>query len=541
MAFRRRCKKVLFLAFILLFAIIAVRLKIAYAETPIFFSPSPVNVGSSDTKLPTTFSVNVEIGPVSDLYGWQINITYDPTIIQVVSVQLPSNNVFAGKRPITPNPVIDNVHGSLLYGANVGIGQLSYSGNGGVLCTIEFEALKSGISPLTFIKLPESLENKFPTRLYDSDFFDIPISYQDTQVNIQGYMPTQQLSRLEVSPSVLKVGGVQPPPVYFQVNITVFNVSDLMSLRFNITFSPSILKVVNITRPPGNIFSNANVAESTPIVDNENGFVCWNVSVISGSPFSGNGTVCTIEFQGVKLGISSIRFVENQTNLLDSTGQPISCDFQGSYVQVIQIFSCAVIEVSPYKINVTEPESYFLVNVTVTNVTDLYLWRINLEFNGTILKVYNYTIPPGNVFSDGEFRKYEVSPSDPLYDDTSENGFFIWGARITKGFSFYGNGVLCQITFRGVSVGSSNLSLSVYGTDTYLYDSAGNEINATIIDAGRPPAAPPSVKERTIELSYVLGPIGFLAGIVAIYLILKLRRRKIELSGAEPIYYNESK
>jgi hypothetical protein len=533
-AFARKSKTLILLVLLSSLAYTSFKVNISNAATPIFFSPSPIDVGTSETELPTTFNVSVKIGQVSDLSGWQINITYDTAFVQAIRAFVPADNVFAGKNPVVTNPIIDNIVGSILYGAWNGPGQASFNGEG-TLCTIEFKAIKPGVSPIAFVKLPETMQNLFPTRLYDSNYDDIPISYSDSQINVHGYIPTPKYTKLEISPSTLKVGGDQLLPVSFSVNITVYNVTELTGWQVNVRFLSNILNVVNITRPPDDIFSNENVTSEDPVIDNEAGFLSWNVTLVEGSPFSGNGTLCTIEFKGISLGISLLQFDENQTILVNAENQPISCELLAGSVQVIQKFEQAILEVSPYQIDVNETQNYFLVNITVANVTDLSEWRINLEFNGSILKIQNYSIPQENVF---KCSKFSLNPDPPQYNDSNE-GYFIWGARVYEGFSFYGDGVLCQIFFHSVSTGLVNFTLSQYGEDTYLLDSTGKLINATVIDAGRPPTITGGTKPRPIEFSYILGPLGLLFGILAIFIILRLRRRKIELSGGEPIYYKK--
>jgi len=63
----------------------------------------------------TNFTVNVRIRNVVDLYSWQFNMTFDPNLMQCVSVTegpfLSSNGT---KPTIFPPPIIDNTHGEIM-------------------------------------------------------------------------------------------------------------------------------------------------------------------------------------------------------------------------------------------------------------------------------------------------------------------------------------------------------------------------------------------------------------------------------------------
>jgi len=75
-----------------------------------------------------TFDINVTITNATLVSGWQVGITWDPTLLEGVKMVLPSDNVFAYDSPI---PAFDlTISGLVVGGANLGVGQASFNGSG---------------------------------------------------------------------------------------------------------------------------------------------------------------------------------------------------------------------------------------------------------------------------------------------------------------------------------------------------------------------------------------------------------------------------
>lgn len=124
----------------------------------------------------------------------------------------------------------------------------------------------------------------------------------------------------------------------------------------------------------------------------------------------------------------------------------------------------------------------FFVSVFAENVTNMYGWQIRLHFDPTIMECINVSIPAQNVFSE----KYPVSQALVDYNDTeftrrplqsieNNEGYVVAGDCLLgqNQTTFYGSGLLCQVTFSAVSSGSSNLTLStsdIQSGQTYFFD-----------------------------------------------------------------------
>jgi hypothetical protein len=119
--------------------------------------PQEVVVNVSDT-----FSVFVFAENVTDMYGWQIRLCFDPKIVECINVSVPEQNVFSDGYPVSqalidynsteftkkPLQSINNDEGYVLAGdCLLGDNQTTFYGSG-FLCKITFKAISSGSSQL---------------------------------------------------------------------------------------------------------------------------------------------------------------------------------------------------------------------------------------------------------------------------------------------------------------------------------------------------------------------------------------------------------
>jgi general secretion pathway protein D len=127
--------------------------------TVLSVSPAYTNVTAGQT-----FSVDVQIFGVTDLYAFQFDLGFDPTVLSVTSV---TEGAFlqGGGPTLWIDPTIDNVAGTVTYVADALNGAVTGVGGYGILATISFAALTAGSSNI-------SLYNGI---LLDSQLFDTAI------------------------------------------------------------------------------------------------------------------------------------------------------------------------------------------------------------------------------------------------------------------------------------------------------------------------------------------------------------------------------
>jgi hypothetical protein len=126
-------------------------------ETTFMVLPQEVSVIVGDT-----FSVSVFAENVTNMYAWQVNFTFDSTIVECLNVSVPNQQVFSGKYPVSqalidfnstefterPLQSIQNDKGYVLAGdCLLGQNQPTFYGSG-FLCQVTFKALVSGSSTL---------------------------------------------------------------------------------------------------------------------------------------------------------------------------------------------------------------------------------------------------------------------------------------------------------------------------------------------------------------------------------------------------------
>jgi len=118
------------------------------------------------------FLINVTIANVSDLFGFQVKILFDPTVLNATKGTYPSDYVFLGKTAIWAPPVINNTAGYVLFGVSIVYGS-TFSGSGR-LCQIEFQPKTFGVSDINFSR---PLGEK--TVLLDDNLDEIPFDAVD--------------------------------------------------------------------------------------------------------------------------------------------------------------------------------------------------------------------------------------------------------------------------------------------------------------------------------------------------------------------------
>jgi Cohesin domain/PEP-CTERM motif len=135
---------------------------------PITVQPAATVIGPGQT-----FSVDIVIGGVIDLFAFQFDLTFDPTIIAASSVTegpfLPTGgptSFFEG--------FIDNANGEITFTADTLLGAIPGVTGSGTLVTATFAALAPGISGIT----PSNVI------LLDSSLVTVPASVEDATVSV---------------------------------------------------------------------------------------------------------------------------------------------------------------------------------------------------------------------------------------------------------------------------------------------------------------------------------------------------------------------
>lgn len=122
--------------------------------------------GGVNVKVGDTFQVTISVINATNMFGWQIYVTYDPTKLECLKASFPDNYILSSSVTVCnslatyngtelpsgePLQRISNSVGWVLAGdCQLGANQQTISGSGN-LCQIEFKAIEPGTSSLALI------------------------------------------------------------------------------------------------------------------------------------------------------------------------------------------------------------------------------------------------------------------------------------------------------------------------------------------------------------------------------------------------------
>jgi hypothetical protein len=119
-----------------------------------------------------SFSLDVDITNVQDLFGFQFDIFYDPTVLSASLIEEGGFLSSAGDTFFIPG-IIDNVTGTISFTANTLLGPILGSSGSGTLARLTFTALSFGTSTVGLTNL----------LLLDSGLSEISGLTQNTKVD----------------------------------------------------------------------------------------------------------------------------------------------------------------------------------------------------------------------------------------------------------------------------------------------------------------------------------------------------------------------
>lgn len=137
----------------------------------------------TDTRTGDMFYIDVFCENVVGLWNWQVNMTFDPAILEVLNAYIPPTSKF--NFAVTPPPTIDNENGFVLIGSSRLGGQPGVSGSD-VLARIVF-SVKRGAGYLEHLFC--NLDLVEGTRLKDPGMVEIPCDIEDGYYEIFWVIP----------------------------------------------------------------------------------------------------------------------------------------------------------------------------------------------------------------------------------------------------------------------------------------------------------------------------------------------------------------
>lgn len=346
-------------------------------------SIDPRNIIDATIAPGNTITINVTVINVTNLFGCQVKLGFNPNILECKSVSLPPDHIFAGKVYSSPPPVIDNTGGTvlamtILMGAQPGINVTK-----GTFCQMIFQVKTRGISNITFLEIDKK------TYLIDPNGQKIHFTPYDGYFN----------NRLPISPATLVTSPqkiVDPsltPCNDFTLNVTILQATDLYRWQLSIYYKKDIINCTNVQEGP---FLKSG-GSTTFYADIQNDFnathgkVSANSTLLDVTGVNGNGTLLTLTFHVLNLGNTTISLSE--ISLIDSTSEPIPYTKQDGYFNNQLL---AKLHVSPEQVVGPQwlPTTSFTINITIEDVEDLYGYEFKLNYDGAILTCYGIIVHP---------------------------------------------------------------------------------------------------------------------------------------------------
>ncbi len=112
-----------------------------------------INPSTSTAEVDETFAINITVTDVTNLYGWEAKVSFDPDILEAVNATEGPFLETAGYETLFPPPNLDNAEGTVSCGA---LFVPPFPGNGvngsGTLATIAFKPIGKGRIALDFQK-----------------------------------------------------------------------------------------------------------------------------------------------------------------------------------------------------------------------------------------------------------------------------------------------------------------------------------------------------------------------------------------------------
>lgn len=120
-----------------------------------------------------TINYDLVISDVTDLYGYQFSLQFDPTLVNITGLSEGPAMATAGTTFFVPG-AFDNVNGLLGLTGDTLIGPISGFAGSGVLASLSFKAIGAGIGDI-------AVNDTF---LLDSSFSEITTTVNSTSINV---------------------------------------------------------------------------------------------------------------------------------------------------------------------------------------------------------------------------------------------------------------------------------------------------------------------------------------------------------------------
>ena len=266
---------------------------------------------ATQVEVGATFTVYVKAEDISDLAGWQSDITFDPAVLKVNNVSEGNFLKQGGGRTHFLKGTIDNTEGRITDVGSARISEGGVSGEG-ILLSVTFTAKANGESRLSLRKfqagssLGETISSRPP---------DIVITVGEPSISDVG---DTKFFSLSTDTTPIRFGDT------FTLRLNAEDVTDLAGWQTDIAFDSDVLEAVEVNE--GDFLKAEDVSTFflQGTIDNTAGEITKLSSARFGSGVSGTGTLLLVTFTAKATGETRVTLSNFYAG--SSSGEVISTD-----------------------------------------------------------------------------------------------------------------------------------------------------------------------------------------------------------------------
>ncbi len=296
---------------------------------------STVRIAPASLELPVggTGVTTVEVEAMSDLYGFEIQMAFDPAVVEVVDadpdkagVQVALGTVFEGKRYFVAHNSVDQTAGTIYLVATLRTPSEPIEGSGSV-ASITWRLKQSSTSPVELAATSLSTSSAAP--------IDHRVEHGEITFKDQGDTPSPVA--IQLSPQTTEVLALETG----KTTVQVFDVSSLSMVDLRLTFDPNLVEVVDADPTQDGVqialgpwASAGGSAVSLNVVDNTRGEIAFTVAFASPDSWASvEEAFVVITWRGKQAGEASLGW--QSLKLLDGNGNVIPHQFESGEVKVM--------------------------------------------------------------------------------------------------------------------------------------------------------------------------------------------------------------
>ena len=282
-----------------------------------------------------TLTLDLFITDVTDLMGWSVNLTYDPSVINVTAINTAFFQTADGQSNLinASDPVPDS-DGDYIASA-IDLAASALDSGSGVLARITVAGVGPGLSPFT-LAFPSLIgANGAPIGdnnddgLFDGAIFDAQFAVGQLCPNTPPIVTTIGIDANPSGNTPTSLATIEScvgtsSGSLFNVDVFVTDVTDLLGWFSQVVYDPAVVQVQSINvRLFQSADGSSNIFDaSDPVPDGDGSYGASGIDLTAPpNEDSGTGVLARITLSAVGAGVSPISLTSS--SLVDVTNQPI--------------------------------------------------------------------------------------------------------------------------------------------------------------------------------------------------------------------------